>query len=177
MLSSLNNYLIPLLIIVIVLLLVIITLGIFVFIIPMNKRMDELSRMMFIMFKKDKSTNYALDSIRKAMLTTHENIRSLSTSTQKVIEEFNDMKTKPFLPTPQLSTMIRETIQEQINIETLLSSNMKIPNKDSTNHIIENTIKTYPNVDREYIIKLCLALIENFKIVKEEDIQSRKKNE
>jgi hypothetical protein len=60
--------------------------------------------------------------------------------------------------------MMRETILENINIEVLLSQGMKIPNKQSTNHIIENTIRTYPDVDQEYTVKLCLAMIENFSL-------------
>lgn len=78
------------------------------------------------------------------------------------------------MPTPQLSNMIKETITEQITIETLLSHNMKIPNKKSTDYIIENVIRTYPNVDKEYIVKLSMAMIENFTLNERERNQEQK---
>ena len=110
----------------------------------------------------------SIDSIKRAVYTIHENIGSLSTSTNKVINELNTVRDRSIMPTPQLANMIRETINEQITIETLLSHNMKLPNKNSTEYIIENTAKTYPNVDKEYIVKLSMAMIENFTLNEQE---------
>ena len=78
------------------------------------------------------------------------------------INELNTVRDDSIMPTPQLANMIRETINEQITIETLLSNKMKLPNKKSTSYIIENTARTYPHVDKEYIVKLSMAMIENF---------------
>lgn len=142
----------------------------------LKHRMEDLSRMMYVLIKKDEHYNNSHDDIKRALTVINGNIGSLSSSTDQVIQELNGVSSStkqalnelkvvsntPGLPTPNISKMMRETILENINIEVLLSKGMKIPNKKSTDHIIENTIATYPNVDKEYTIKLCLAMIENF---------------
>ena len=57
---------------------------------------------------------------------------------------------------------MRETILENINMEVLLSKNLKIARRDSTRSIIDNTLETYSDIEPEYVIKMCLAMIENF---------------
>lgn len=139
------------------------------YIIPMKRKFDELSRIMFTILKKEKYQEEELIDIRKALHKSYDRIESLSTSTKTVINELNTVNNKTILPTPQLSNMIKETINEQITIETLLSNKMRLPNRKSTGYIIENTAKTYPNVDKEYIVKLCMAMIENFNMTKQEN--------
>lgn len=94
------------------------------------------------------------------------NIGSLSSSTSKALKEIKadtSVYSKDgYYPTPNLSKMMRDTILECINIEVLLNKNMRIPNPNSSTHIIETVINTYPNVNKEYTTKLCMAMIENF---------------
>lgn len=175
MLSNVNDILIPVLILVVLLLTIAIVTCVTLFIIPMKKRINELSLTMFTLLRKDSIQTDSIDSIKRAIYTVHENIGSLSTSTNKVINELNTVRNQSIMPTPQLANMIRETINEQITIESLLSHNMKIPNKNSTEYIIENTAKTYPNVNKEYIVKLSMAMIENFTLNEQEKQNQNKK--
>lgn len=150
----------------------------FSMLIKMQNRMNELSRMMFVLIKKDEKYDNSHDDIKRALSVINGNIGSLSSSTdqakqdikevasstKQALNELRAVSNNPVMPTPNISKMMRETILENINIEVLLSQGMKIPNKQSTNHIIENTIRTYPDVDQEYTVKLCLAMIENFSL-------------
>lgn len=172
MFSNVNDFIIPALLLIIVLLISMIV-GLIVFFIPMKKRINELSSALFILLRKQSNQTDSTDDIKRALYTIHENIGSLSTSTNKVINELNTVRDTSIMPTPQLANMIRETINEQITIETLLSHNMKLPNKNSTEYIIENTVKTYPNVNKEYIVKLSMAMIENFTLNEQEKQNSQ----
>ena len=162
MTSSTEFNIITLLILIIILLSVLLTACIIGFMFPMKRRIDELSRVLFTVLKKENNEDDTLFDIKNALYTIHDSIESLSTSTSKVINELNTVRDDSIMPTPQLANMIRETINEQITIETLLSNKMKLPNKKSTSYIIENTARTYPHVDKEYIVKLSMAMIENF---------------
>lgn len=170
MLTEINYY--PLLLFIMILLLVIIITQI-LFILPMKKRMDELSRITYMLIRKNDISNGSQDEIKEAMVTLNRNIKvttdeikdnigSLSSSTKEVIQELKQVSSEPYMPTPNVTKMMRDTILELINMEVLLSHNMTIPNKESTQHIIDGTLETYPNVKKEYTIKLCLAMIENY---------------
>ncbi len=142
----------------------------------MQNKIDELSRMMYVIIQKDEKYNNSHDDIKRALTVINGNIGSLSSSTdqarqdiqevssstKQALNELKAISNNPIMPTPNITKMMRETILENINIEVLLSKGMTIPNKQSTNHIIENTIRAYPDVDQEYTVKLCLAMIENF---------------
>ena len=88
----------------------------------------------------------------------------LSNSVNQVLEEFvkKEKKPKKRYPRPDESKLIRETILECINMEVLLSKDMRAPSKRSTKNIIETTVDTYPEIDVGYLTKLTLAMIENF---------------
>lgn len=158
------------------------------FIIPMKRQISELNRIMFTILKKDEKYDNSHDDIKRALSIINGNIGSLSSSTDQVLEELqavsnstkqalnelNAVSNNPVMPTPNITKMMRETIMENINIEVLLSQGMKIPNKQSTQHIIDNTLKTYPDVVPEYTIKLCLAMIENFALSASEGQQQSK---
>lgn len=170
MLTEINYY--PLLLFIMILLLVIIITQI-LFILPMKKRMDELSRITYMLIRKNDISNGSQDEIKEAMVTLNRNIKvttdeikdnigSLSSSTKEVIQELKQVSSEPYMPTPNVTKMMRDTILELINMEVLLSHNMTIPNKESTQHIIDGALETYPNVKKEYTIKLCLAMIENY---------------
>lgn len=144
--------------------------------IKMKKRMEELSRMMFTIIKKDDKYDNSHDSIKRALSIINNNIGSLSSSTDQMIKDLGNLSkstndalhqlsyasNKEVFPTPNVAKMMRETILDSIRIEMLLSNGMKIPNKQSTDHIIDVAIQTYPHIDKEYTIKMCLAMIQNF---------------
>jgi len=172
MLTEINQYTAIFLLATIVILLVVLLLQI-TFIIPMQKRMNELSKITYMLIRKNDITNNSQDEIKEAMVTINKNLKvttdeirdnigSLSSSTKEVIQELKQVSSEPYMPTPNVTKMMRETILELINMEVLLSHNMTIPNKESTQHIIDGTLATYPNVKKEYTIKLCLAMIENY---------------
>ena len=159
-----NNYLFPILIGIIFLLMLIIFIGTLCFIIPMKKQINETNRIMFFILQKDEKYDRSHDDIKRGMNTSNSNMGLLSNSVNQVLEEFIKKESKPKkrLPKPEESKLIRETILECINMEVLLSKDMRIPNKKSTKNIIETTVETYPEIDVGYIVKLCMAMIENF---------------
>lgn len=172
----------------VILMLVAIIIILLALIIPMKRQIRELNRIMFTILRKDEKYDNSHDDIKRALSVINGNIGSLSSSTDQVFQELHNVSTStkqalnelnavsnnPVMPTPNITKMMRETIMENINIEVLLSQGMRIPNKQSTQHIIENTIKTYPAVDKEYTVKLCLAMIENFTL---DYVEGQKKKE
>lgn len=134
------------------------------FIIPMKRRMSELSRMMYVILRKEEKYDSSHNAIRHSLSTLNDNIGSLSSSIGNVFEQFIKKYSKPMshLPSPELSKNIRETILENINMEILLSKGMRIPNRESIIHIASNTIKTYPDIDREFIVKMTVSMVENY---------------
>ena len=143
MLTEINQYTAIFLLAIIVILLAVLLLQI-TFIIPMQKRMNELSKITYMLIRKNDITNNSQDEIKEAMVTINKNLKvttdeirdnigSLSSSTKEVIQELKQVSSEPYMP-----------------------------NKESTQHIIDGTLETYPNVKKEYTIKLCLAMIENY---------------
>ena len=154
----------------------------------MKNRMDEMSRMMYILIKKNDIQVESTDDIKHALSTLNgnlktvsneinDNIGSLSSSTSKALLDIKKdtslHREIGYYPTPNISKMIRETILECINIEVLLNKDIRIPNPNSVHHIIETVINTYPDVNREYVTKLCMAMIENFV----EDVSSQQRSQ
>lgn len=168
------NDILTIILIVIVLALTIALVICMTMLIRVKNNSSEISRILFTLMKRQKISDESLNGIKHALVTIHENIGSLSTSTKQLIDDFKTINNEKNLPTPQVVNMIKDTIMEQITIETLLSRDMRVPNKKSTEYIIENTIKTYPHIDQEYLVKLCLAMIENFNISRQESSQNKK---
>ena len=136
---------------------------------------DLLSSLTFSLYQlridQEKSIDKLIESdteIKKAMVIINKNIGSLSSGNEAVEKKLDEIIKKKHLlkeyrlPTPEESEAMRKTILENINMEVLLSKNLKIARKDSTRNIIDNTLSTYPDIEPEYIIKLSLAMIENF---------------
>ena len=155
----------------------VISLSMFIMLRNMKNRMTEMSTMMYVLIKKNDIQIESSDDIKQALSTINSNLRnvsneingnigSLSSSTSKALKEIkadtSAYSKDGYYPTPNLSKMMRDTILECINIEVLLNKNMRIPNPNSSTHIIETVINTYPNVNKEYTTKLCMAMIENF---------------
>lgn len=125
--------------------------------------MSILHTMIFEALQNIKSMNRSLDEIKRGMLTLNENIGSLSSSIDPFLKEIMEKKrVGNRFPKPEESKMIRDTILELINTELLLNKNMRIPNRQATENIIYSTIETYQEINTEYLIKTCLAVIENF---------------
>ena len=107
MLSNVNDVIIIALIMIVVLLISTIILCTTLFIIPMKKRINELSLTLLTLLRKDSMQTESIDSIKRALYTIHENIGSLSTSTNKVINELNTVRDRSIMPTPKFANMIR----------------------------------------------------------------------
>lgn len=90
-----------------------------------------------------------------------ENIESLSTSIELMNSRSAKNANASILPDPKLAEMITSTIKEQLTIEFTLSKNMTLANRESVTRITQNVSRTYPQVDKEYIVKKCLAVIES----------------
>ena len=156
--------------------LLILTSVLFVIILKMKKEnKDLLSSLTFSLYQlrvdHEKSVNKVSEmdnEYKKALTIINKNIGSLSSGIEQTEKKLdNVIKTKNLLkefrlPTPEESEAMRKTILENINVEVLLSKNLKIARKDSTRNIIDNTLETYPAIEPEYVIKMCLAMIENF---------------
>lgn len=136
---------------------------------------DLLASLAFSLYQlridQEKSIEKLIESdteIKKAMTIINRNIGSLSSGNEAVEKKLDEVIKKKNLlkefrlPTPEESEAMRKTILENINMEVLLSKNLKIARKDSTRNVIDNTMSTYPDIDPEYVIKLSLAMIENF---------------
>lgn len=156
--------------------------------VKMRNRMEDMSRMMYIIIKKNDIMVNTDDDIKQALSTINtnlknvsneinDNIGSLSSSTSKALLDIKKdtslHREMGYYPTPNISKMIRETIMECINIEVLLNKDIRIPNPNSVNHIIETVISTYPDVNKTYVTKLCMAMIENFV----EDVTSQQRSQ
>ena len=135
-------------------------------------KFDSLSMSLFLIDKKiesdNESNNTSFTEIKKALTIINKNIGSLSSGNDQLEKKLDEViQTKNLLnkyrmPSPEESKQMRETIMENLNTEVLLSQNLKIARKDSVRNIIDNTLATYPDIEPEYTIKLCLAMVENF---------------
>lgn len=135
-------------------------------------KFDSLSMSLYLINKKIESdnelNNTSFTEIKKALTIINKNIGSLSSGNEAVEKKLDEIIKKKNLlkeyrlPTPEESEAMRKTILENINMEVLLSKNLKIARKDSTRNVIDNTLTTYPDIDPEYVVKLSLAMIENF---------------
>lgn len=156
--------------------LLILTTVLFVIIVKMRKEnKDLLSSLTFSLYQLRVDHEKAVNKVsemdneyKKALTIINKNIGSLSSGIEQTEKKLDSViKTKNLLkefrlPTPEESEAMRKTILENINVEVLLSKNLKIARKDSTRNIIDNTLETYPEIEPEYVIKMCLAMIENF---------------
>ena len=108
--------------------------------IKMKKRMEELSRMMFTIIKKDDKYDNSHDSIKRALSVINNNIGSLSSSTDQMIKDLSNLSkstndalhqlsyasNKEVFPTPNVAKMMRETILEFFSLRLLLMSSISL---------------------------------------------------
>lgn len=119
----------------------------------MKSIINDQSRMIYTMDKQ----------IRYLQTTTHdtqETITSLSTSVVSTIQESS--KPKYIYPDPDLVDKITKTVIDLISMEMILSKDMQYPPRESTNMIVQATLKTYPHVHPDYLIKKTLSIIESY---------------
>lgn len=125
--------------------------------------MNEMTNMMYLILKKQKSIDDVLNDVAISNNNTESELSTLSTSIDSMFKEYKQSMNTKIYPTPQLADMITTTIKEQVAVETILTKNLRIIDKNTVNIIIENTTKTYPHVDESYIIKKTLSIIEGLK--------------
>jgi len=91
-----------------------------------------------------------------------ESISSLTSSIKNVIQENRVRENTKIYPTPQLSEMIRTTINEYIHQEITLIRDMRIPISPTdpvTAKISKRVISTYPHVDEEWIMYKVVEIV------------------
>ena len=135
----------------------------------MTSTMNEMTNMMYYILKRQKIIDTNLYEISMISNNTETELSTLSTSIDSLFKEYKQSIDKKIYPTPQLVEMITTTIKEQIAVETILTKNLRIIDKNTVNIIIENVIKTYPHVDESYIIKKTLSIVENLKTSNQEE--------
>jgi len=127
----------------------------------MKKKIDEQSRMLFYLLKKNSTYNDILHDTSKNIQDVFEDISALQKGFESYIIKEEENSKRKIMPTPELSEMISKTIKEQITFELAMLDNVKIVNRDIINKITYNTSRTYPYVDIEYISKKCLTIINS----------------
>ena len=113
---------------------------------------NEQSRVIYVMDKHIKR-------LTANVTETNDTIMSLSTSVETIMHKSTK---KPVYPEPDLVDKITKTVVDLITMEIALSKDMRYPPRESTNMIIESVLKTYPNVDKDYLIKKTLSMIESY---------------
>ena len=90
-------------------------------------------------------------------------ISSLTSSINNVIQENKRRSEEKIYPTPQLSEMIKTTIGEFLHQEITLIRDMRFPVSPTdpvVTKITRNTLHTYPHVDRDWIAKKVIEIIQ-----------------
>ena len=89
-------------------------------------------------------------------------IASLQESFNTLLIRFDKEAKQTHMPTPEEVELIEKTITDLIEIEVSLSKNLTVARKHALEEISENVIKTYPDIDREYIIRKTTAVLQTF---------------
>ncbi len=105
--------------------------------------------------------NNMLYSLTKETSAIHKTTTALSTSVNRVTQEYIDVKTQTYMPQPEIVEMIDKTIHDLLNIELALRSDQKIIQSDILRKVIVSTCDTYPQIDETYIVKKCTAILQN----------------
>ena len=92
----------------------------------------------------------------------NESIESLSTSVISIIKAYQQQSSTGIFPRPELVEQINATIADLLSIEVGLSKNMNASRRDSVPKIIETLCQTYPEVDKTYLSKKALSIIETY---------------
>ena len=117
---------------------------------------DLISGTLYQQHISEKTTKKLINSIE----LTSVKVDFLSSSTEKVLSEVQENKERKIYPRPKLVEEIEKTIQDQVSIEMIKSVNLKAPRNDYIEIITNNVLKTYPEVDPDYICNKCIAIIQ-----------------
>lgn len=95
-------------------------------------------------------------------------IKSLSKSIQDIEKDFkpliDQMKSMShdIYPTPNLVTIIEETVQDHLRIELALTKDNKTKfGKEMLTKITINTQKTFPYVNQQYLVEKVISMVQN----------------
>lgn len=157
----LNNPFIIFAIICIIAIIVSIALIFLIVIKPIKTRFDMQTNILYTLIKKNNLYNDRLYTVINDNEQTKQDIVSLLTSLETFKEDIRERENNKIYPNPQMVSMIETTINEQIGIEITLTHNLFIKPRDMLNTVVDNTMKTYPMVDKEYITKKCITMIES----------------
>lgn len=123
-----------------------------------RKLQSQIDRMMNVLYQIHRnydSSHQSLHEIEEYVKQLHEGFSILQAAYKKVYGEKH-------MPTPQESEQIESSIRDLLAIEIVLSQDMNVPRRDSVNNVILSTIRTYPNINEEYIIKKATSIITQF---------------
>ena len=121
----------------------------------MQKQMNHFSTLLYQIHRRYdecRDTLYEVDEYTKQL---HEGFSTLQVAYKKVYGEKH-------MPNPQEAQQIENSIRDLLAIEIILSQDMKIANRESVNRIIYSTIRTYPNINEEYLTKKTISMITQF---------------
>ena len=121
----------------------------------MQRQMNHFATLLYRIHQKYddcRDTLYEVDEYTKQL---HEGFSILQAAYKKVYGEKH-------MPTPQEAEQIESSIRDLLAIEIVLSQDMNVPRRDSVNNVILSTIRTYPNINEEYIIKKSTSIITQF---------------
>lgn len=114
----------------------------------------------YVLLDRLNGTRTKLYSMSKDQVNLEDDLKSLSSSFTEFAAYINAAKNEKIYPTPSLAQMIETTIAEQIDMQIELQKNLPCPKLDSLTKITANVIKTYPNVDEDYIETKCVVALE-----------------
>jgi hypothetical protein len=112
------------------------------------------------------STLYNLDRSQKNsnlnLLNIDIRTASLQESFNTLLTQFDEKAKQTHMPSPDEVTLIEKTITDLIETEVSLSNNLTVARKHALEEIAANVIRTYPDIDREYILRKTTAILQTF---------------
>ena len=119
-----------------------------------------------IRFNELVSTLYNLDRSQQSLNSDISDIdiriASLQESFNTLLIRFDKEARQTHMPTPEEVELIEKTISDLIEIEVSLSKNLTVARKLALEEISLNVIKTYPDIDRDYIIRKTTSILQTF---------------
>ncbi len=119
-----------------------------------------------IRFNELVSTLYNLDRSQQHLNSDISDIdiriASLQESFNTLSNRFDKEAKQTHMPTPEETDSIEKTITDLIEIEVSLSKNLTVARKLALEEISTNVIRTYPDIDQEYIIRKTTAILQTF---------------
>ena len=108
--------------------------------------------------------SFDIDQISVDINKCNTDVKDLQLSFDSLAAEYNTLNEnkRQRMPSTTEVEQIEKTITDLLQIEISLSKNLKIANKDSLHKICQDTIKTYPGISTEYIIRKATSIVESF---------------